>query len=257
MFDLKHFFKKRLEGKIRDAERERDEIRLAFTHRYLNFKTLLSLNDKVLEIINEMEQALEDGDSFGMAFVRAHCTALSVNLFKIIQSLNEITADRNEDLFTVFDGIWAKIDQELKKKKNPAEGEWVLPLKAVDARLAGLAGNKMANLGEVKNRVGLPVPDGFVITASAYEYFMGNTQLQDEINRRMQFLDPRDIAQLHETSSEIQKLITKAVLPVELEDAILSAHQELFKKREEGIHVSDAQQRPGRRRPGGLLCRSI
>ncbi|MGC1404298.1 MAG: PEP/pyruvate-binding domain-containing protein [Thermodesulfobacteriota bacterium] len=238
MFDLKRFFKKRLEGKIRDAERERDEIRLAFTQRYLNFKTLLSLNDKVLEIINEMEQALEDGDGFGMAFVRAHCTVLSVNLFKIIQSLSAITADRNEALIKTFDGIWAKIDQELKKKKTPAQGEWVLPLKAVDVHLSGLAGNKMANLGEVKNRVGLPVPEGFVITASAYEYFMGNTRLQDEINRRMQFLDPRNIAQLHETSSEIQKLITKAILPVELEDAILSAYQELLKRRGEGLHVS-------------------
>ena len=122
MFDLKRFFKKRLEGKIRDAERERDEIRLAFTHRYLNFKTLLSLNDKVLEIINEMEQALEDGDGFGMAFVRAHCTVLSVNLFKIIQSLSAITADRNEALIKTFDGIWAKIDQELKKKKLRPRG---------------------------------------------------------------------------------------------------------------------------------------
>lgn len=238
MFDLKRFFKKRSEGKIRDAEREREEIRLAFAHRYLNFKTLLSLNDKVLEIITEMEQALEGSDGFGMAFVRAHCTALSVNLFKIIQSLNEITGHQNKALFPVFDGIWAKIDQELKKKKKPAEGKWVLPLQEVDLHLSDLAGNKMANLGEVKNRVGLAVPEGFVITASAYTYFMEKNRLQDEINRRLQSLDPRDIAQLHETSSEIQKVIIQAVLPVELEDAILSAYQELMKKVGEGVHVS-------------------
>ncbi len=238
MFDLKQLFKKRREGKLREAEKARDEIRLAFTRRYLNFKTLLSLNDKVLEIINEMEQALEDRNGFGMAFVRAHCTALSVNLFKIIQSLNEITANQHEALLTVFDGIWAKIDRELKKKKKPAQGDWVLPLQAVDRHLADLAGNKMANLGEVKNRVGLPVPEGFVITAAAYEYFLGSTPIQDEINRRQQFLDSRNIAKLHETSSEIQKLITRALLPIELEDAILSAYQELIKKVGKEIHVS-------------------
>jgi pyruvate,water dikinase len=238
MFDLKGFFKRRQEGKIRDAERARDEIRLAFTQRYLNFKTLLSLNDKVLEIINEMEQALEGDHGFGMAFVRAQCTSLSVNLFKIIQSLNALTADRNKNLFPVFDGIWAGIDQELKKKKSSSQGEWVLPLEAVNKNMADQTGNKMANLGEVRNRVGLPVPEGFVITASAYDYFLEKNQLQDEINRRIQFLQPSDIAQLHETSSEIQKSIINAFLPPELEEAILSAYQDLIKKTGPGTRVS-------------------
>ncbi len=238
MFDLKGFFKKRREGKIRDAERARDEIRLAFTQRYLNFKTLLSLNDKVLEIINEMEQALEGDQGFGMAFVRAHCTALSVNLFKIIQSLNAITADRNKTLFPIFDNIWAKIDQELKKKNLSNQGEWVLPLEVVVKGMADQTGNKMANLGEVRNQLGLPVPEGFVITASANDFFLGKNNLQDEINRRIQFLEPSDIAQLHETSSEIQKSIINAVLPHELEEAILSAYQDLIKKTGTGTRVS-------------------
>ncbi|MBI4767933.1 MAG: PEP/pyruvate-binding domain-containing protein, partial [Deltaproteobacteria bacterium] len=238
MFDWKGFIKRRQEGKIRDAERARDEIRLAFTQRYLNFKTLLSLNDKVLEIINEMEQALEGDQGFGMAFVRSHCTALSVNLFKIIQSLNAITTDRNKNLLTIFDGIWARIDQELKKKKISIQGEWVLPLEAVNKNMADRTGNKMANLGEVKNQVGLPVPEGFVITASAYDCFLEGNQLQDEINRRIQFLEPSDIAQLHETSSEIQKSITNAVLPPELEEAIFSAYQNLINKTGPGTRVS-------------------
>ena len=238
MFDWKGFFKRRQEGKIRDAERARDEIRLAFTRRYLNFKTLLSLNDKVLEIINEMEQTLEGDQGFGMAFIRSRCTALSVNLFKIIQSLNAITTDRNKNLLPVFDGIWARIDQELKKKKNPLQGEWVLPLEAVDKSMADRTGNKMANLGEVKNQVGLPVPEGFVITASAYDYFLEKNQLQDEINRRIQFLEPSDIARLHETSSEIQKSIINAVLPPELEETIFSAHRNLINKTGQGTRVS-------------------
>ncbi len=238
MFDLKGFFKRRQEGKIRDAERAREEIRLAFTQRYLNFKTLLSLNDKVLEIINEMEQALESNQGFGMAFIRAHCTALSVNLFKIIQSLNAISGNGNNNLLPVFDGIWARIDQELKKKRTTPQGEWVLPLEVVNRNMADRTGNKMANLGEVKNQIGLPVPEGFVITTSAYDYFLEKNRLQDEINRRIQFLEPSDIAQLHETSSEIQKSIINAVLPGELEEAIFSAYQDLIQKTGPGTRVS-------------------
>jgi pyruvate, water dikinase len=238
MFDWKGYFKRRQENKIRDAERARDEIRLTFTRRYLNFKTLLNLNDQVLEIINEMEQALEGEHGFGMAFVRAHCTALSVNLFKIIQSLNTLTAGRHENLLPVFDAIWARIDQELKGEKGSSQGEWVLPLDAVDKTRADQTGNKMANIGEVKNRVGLPVPEGFVITAAAYEYFFEKNRLQDEINRLIQSLEPSDIALLHETSSEIQKSIINSPLPPELEEAILSAYRDLTQKTGPGTRVS-------------------
>ena len=42
MIDLIRFFKKRKEGKLQKAEREIEAVRLAFTQRYLNFKTLLS-----------------------------------------------------------------------------------------------------------------------------------------------------------------------------------------------------------------------
>ena len=68
---IKAYLKRRAEGKLQRAEREKNAIRLAFTTRYLSFKTLLGLNDRVLEIINEMEQALEGSRGFGIAFIRA------------------------------------------------------------------------------------------------------------------------------------------------------------------------------------------
>ena len=238
MFDIKGYFKKRAEGKIQKAEKEREAVRLAFTNRYLNFKTLLSLNDKVLEIMAEMEQVLTGSRSFGMAFIRAHCTALSVNLFKIIQNLNEITEQRNRALFQAFDGIWEKIDRKLNRKKKTSQGAWVLPLESITMETADQAGSKMAHLGEVKNRLGLSVPDGFVITAAAYEFFMDGSGLQEEINRRIQFLEPDNIAQLHETSAEIQKIIVQTDLPRELEEAIRTAYRDLLKKAGNEVRVS-------------------
>ncbi|MEW6186315.1 MAG: PEP/pyruvate-binding domain-containing protein, partial [Thermodesulfobacteriota bacterium] len=238
MFDIKGFFKRRQEGKLEEARRAHEQVRLAFTQRYLNFKTLLSLNDKVLEIITTMEQALEGEGRFGMAFVRSQCTALSVNLFRIIQSLNAISEERYRNLYPVFDRIWNRIDEELKKKKPLERREWVLSLQDVDKSLYDLAGNKMANLGEIRSRLGLPVPDGFVITTAAYDYFMGKSRLQEEINRRLQSLEPSDMAGIHETSSEIQKLIINAPFPPELEEAIVTAYRTLSQRAGSDIRVS-------------------
>lgn len=199
-------------------------VRRAFTQRYLNFKSLLSTNDQVLEIINELEQALVSGRGFGMSLVRSLCTALSVNLFKIIQNLNQITGGRFPELPEVFQGIWGRIDQELKRRKTADTGELVLPLEAVFREMSGQAGGKMANLGEVKNRLGMPVPDGFVITSAAFQAFIDHNDLQEEINRRFQLLDPGDMVGLYETSAEIQKLITRAELPPQLAAAIQTAY---------------------------------
>lgn len=240
MFGLKQFLNKLWGCKTQKAEQKEstEAVRLAFTNRYLNFKTLLSTNNKVLEIITDMEQALVSSHSFGMSFIRANCTAISVNMYKIIQTLNEITVGRYQELFEVFENIWVKIDRELKGKKMPAQGDLALPLEAVDKEMADQAGSKMANLGEIKNRIGLSVPEGFVITSAAYERFLEHNRLQDEVNRRIQSLEPANIARLHETSADIQKLIINAPLPPELEEAIWQTYQDVMKKVGAGVNVS-------------------
>ncbi len=227
MGHIKNYLKSRKEAKLLRTEQERKNIRLAFTKRYINFKTLLGLNDEVLEIINEMEQALEGPSVFGMAFVRARCTALSVNIYKIIQSLNEITGQRNMELFEAFDTIRGEIDRQLRRKRSGPVGPLVISLDKVGRETADQTGNKMAYLGEAKNLLRLPVPDGFVITSAAYELFMEKSGLQEEIDRRVQLLERDDVAQLHEASAEIQGLIVRTALPGELEEAIFSAYRDL------------------------------
>ena len=240
MFGLKQFFKKLLKDDTKKVEQKVavEALRNAFTNRYLNFKTLLSTNNKVLELITEMEQTFSGSRTFGMSFIRANCTAISVNIYKIISCLNKIANDKYKELLGVLEDILLKIDRELQQKKLETGGELVIPLESIDKTMADHVGAKMANLGEVKNTVGLPVPEGFVITAAAHECFMEYGDLQDEINRRMQFLEPTDIARLHETSFDIQNLIVTAPCPSELEDAILNAYTDLMEKTGHGFHVS-------------------
>ncbi|MDY6954293.1 MAG: pyruvate, water dikinase, partial [Thermodesulfobacteriota bacterium] len=87
------FFKKVFKGT--DKPQESPEVlRSVFKVRYWSFKTLLNANNATLEIISDMERALEGTRGFGMAFVRANCTAVSVNVYKIIQNMNEISSNR-------------------------------------------------------------------------------------------------------------------------------------------------------------------
>jgi len=239
VFGLTRLVKKVVKGAgKREPQEAPEELRSMFKARYWSFKALLNANNTALHIMSDMEHALRGSHSFGMAFVRANCTAVSVNVYKIIQNMNEISSNRYEALYDVFAEIENGVKQILEERKEFGQGELILPLEAVNKDMADHVGGKMANLGEILNRVSLSVPEGFVITASAFDLFLKHSNLQEEINRRIQPLDLEDMEMLHKASADIQQLIIQSQLPGELEEAILSAYKDLEEKTEKGVNVS-------------------
>jgi pyruvate,water dikinase len=85
----------------------------------------------------------------------------------------------------------------------------------------------MANLGEVANVVGLPVPAGFVITAAAYQRLLDHNGLQPEIDRLIQSSEGDRAADLFGLASRLQQLLIGAEIPPELAAAIESAYEEV------------------------------
>jgi pyruvate,water dikinase len=214
------------------------DLRAAFASRYHNFKLLLTANNKALEIMSELEKALEGSQPFGMNFVRSRATAVTVTVFRIIKHLDELAPGKYTELFTRFRHIEAAIQDALTMSLPAVEGPLVAPLKDVDRTMTDQVGGKMANIGELKNRAFIPTPDGFVITARAYHEFMAHNELQDEIDRRIQSVGLDSMEDLYKLSADVQQLIVNAALPGELESAIWSAYAELEKSTHPGVRVS-------------------
>lgn len=208
-----------------------EELRAVFKAKYYAFKLLLAANNTALQLMTDMEAALHGHHSFGMTFVRAHATAVCVNVFNIVRYLNELSGNKYQPLEPVFAGIENKIAETLKKRAALPIQDLVLPLHQVHKEMADGVGSKMANLGEISSRLpGIAVPEGLVITAAAYELFLAHNQLQDEINRRLQSLEADDIGDLYRKSSEVQMTIIGAEMPPELAAAISQAYGELEAK---------------------------
>jgi len=203
------------------------ELQAAFRSHYKEFRALLTANNNALELMAEMEQALAPGHSFGMAFVRGNCTALTVNIYKMIQHLTRLADGRYAELDQPFRAITRQLEQAIASRPAGTEGAFILPMAEVNATMVDQVGEKMANLGEVRNRVGLRTPDGFVITASAARRFIEANNLQIEINRRLKGLDLDNLEALYTVSAGIQNLISNAPLATELEEAILAHHRQL------------------------------
>jgi len=214
------------------------ELQAAFRGHYKEFRSLLTANNNALELMAEMEQALSVGHSFGMAFVRGNCTALSVNIYKMIQHLNRLADGRYAELDQPFRSITRQLEQVIASRPVTTEGAAILSMAEVDASMVDQVGEKMANLGEVRNRVGLRTPDGFVMTAAAARHFILANDLQVEINRRLKGLDLDNLEELYTVSAGIQGLITNAPLPKELEEAILAHYQQLATDSESELLVA-------------------
>ena len=145
----------------------------------------------------------------------------------MIQSLHHLAPGKYTELDSRFSVIEKDVDAILKKTRELPTGRLILPLSALDKDMAEVAGSKMANLGEVKNRIHLKVPAGFVITSSAFKRFMDYNSLQVEIDRKLQSIDADDIEDLYSFSAEIQQLVIRSRIPDDLEAAIRGAWEDL------------------------------
>ena len=91
-----------------------------------------------------------------------------------------------------------------------------------------LVGGKGANLGEM-TQIGFPVPDGFVVTSTAYFEFIKDAGLEKKIRQALRGLDVNDSNKLTQAAQTCRQLILDATPAPEIKNAIISAYQKLGK----------------------------
>ncbi|MFO8143326.1 MAG: phosphoenolpyruvate synthase [Dehalococcoidales bacterium] len=89
-----------------------------------------------------------------------------------------------------------------------------------------VVGGKGANLGEMTG-AGIPVPEGFVVTADAYFNFLEKAQLPDKIRRLLEPLEVSDSKQLQRVAKEVQRIIKNSPIPPEVVSAIKESYAKL------------------------------
>ncbi|HLC99282.1 MAG TPA: PEP/pyruvate-binding domain-containing protein, partial [Candidatus Nanoarchaeia archaeon] len=75
-----------------------------------------------------------------------------------------------------------------------------------------LVGGKGANLGELAS-IGLPVPEGFVVTARAYDRFVTEAGIKEKIQKLLGSLDVEDTEKLNRVAGEIRELVMNSSMP--------------------------------------------
>jgi pyruvate,water dikinase len=100
-------------------------------------------------------------------------------------------------------------------------------------------GGKNASLGEMFNHLtplGVKVPNGFAVTATAYKHYLDVNNLWEPLKKLFENFNPDDIEELKAVGEAARTLIMKGEIPQDLKDEILKGYEEL--KREYGEDVS-------------------
>jgi pyruvate, water dikinase len=87
------------------------------------------------------------------------------------------------------------------------------------------------------------VPEGFAITTRAYNFFLEQNDLVDEINRMRRDIDPNDPAAVNDVSEQIQRLIISARVPEALQEAIFSEYESMCRNLGRNNSVPDPRPR--------------
>jgi len=215
-----------------------EELQIIFKSRYRHFRALLTANNNALEAMAEMEQVLQSGQIFSMAFIRSRSTAVMVNVYKMVKHLTEISEGRYHQLDPAFEKISTQVNDILEEAPRIHSGEWIIPLIKIKRIHVDQVGEKMANLGEVASLACMKTPPGFAITVSAASHFLSANNLGPEIGRLLQMLDTDNLAEVYRASAAIQQLISNSKLPADLEAKIYAAYAELEKETKVDVTVA-------------------
>lgn len=97
--------------------------------------------------------------------------------------------------------------------------ELVRPFARLGKGDAGIAGGKGASLGEM-TQAGIPVPPGFVVLAAAFEEFLDEADLNQELDAILHTVNHEEMRTVELAAEKIQLLIIRAKMPEDITEVI-------------------------------------
>lgn len=153
-----------------------------FAATFQQFRRILTLNNAVLEKIGRMESALAGEYVFDRKFLTGIVGETSESVREVVCCLNRLAHDAYLELYDRYAAIADKVIVLAADYAGPHDQRLALPYAELNSDFEELVGGKNATLCEIRNRLQLPVPDGFALTVTAYRRFMEENDLFGRID---------------------------------------------------------------------------
>jgi pyruvate,water dikinase len=193
------------------------------------FQEVLALNNQILDTIADLGTKLGGNYVFDQQYIRSTCALVADKVYRIINNLNAMTGNRYMVLYEPFQRINHELAEELEGRPVIAQTDYTMPYEAISTDLVDVVGAKNATLAEVENLLGLTGPEGFAITARAFQSFLEHKGLAKKIAFVTSQWQKGDLAS-RQAEEKIRALIMAAEVPVPLQKALRRAIEALCDK---------------------------
>ena len=112
------------------------------------------------------------------------------------------------------------------------ENALILTFNQINKNDVPLVGGKGASLGDMYNS-GFPVPPGFCVSAKAYEKFIEETGIRDEIKEILENLDVDDNRALQSAAKQVRTIIRTEKIPDDIASEIINFYEKMYKSKYE------------------------
>jgi pyruvate,water dikinase len=196
------------------AEATEERVR----EKYLSFRQLLSLNTECLEIIVGLQEDLQYVPP-RREVVESRVGTIFQKAGDIVGTLDRLTGFRHAILYGALDNQRNEVERYVAAQQELSTPRLAVWLYEVGLADSSEVGGKAAALGEVKNKLGLPVPNGYALTTEAYQQFCGIRHWKT-IRDFTKDLVATDLAAIQEISAQLQALVLSTPLPRAVEVAV-------------------------------------
>ena len=213
-----------------DADQAHQESLHGIQSKFSHFLSLLEHNNQVLKVIADLEEKAQGEFLFDSNYIHNGLASLQEGMRDLIGEMVALGGEPYADLMDRFKEITCRIELAVPGLRPLEADSMAIPFSELSRDRAFSVGSKNAQLGELKTRLGLPVPDGFAISGWAYKRFLEANDLQTRIHDQIASVDIKAYAHLVEVSDEIQRLVRQAQMPDELTAAITDAAADLKRR---------------------------
>jgi pyruvate, water dikinase len=183
--------------------------------RFARFRHLLEMNNRVLRLIADANEKLGGEYLFDARYLQSLEADLGEAVTAAVRDLAEISGNRYPRLMWAFERARAAVRASLEPQRVTRDMPLTLNIEELGTELADVAGEKMARLGEIRRRLMLTVPDGFVITARACEQVLAHRTVASEFEA---YREGRD-----GSAAKLQAAILSAPIPAQVGKAVKQA----------------------------------
>jgi len=189
--------------------------------RLVRFRELVQKNDRALALMAEAGEMLGGDYLFDRTYLVNLADAIQEAVQEIVEDLGAVTGEPYPELQKALVEIDAAVRTAMELRTPLPDAPAVLPMDQVGMEHADAVGEKMARLGEVRNRLGLPVPDGFVVSTRACWDFLMKAGVTEAV-RALEGEEGSSDESVPDTEA-LRKRILEGELPGEVARAIRKA----------------------------------